>query len=190
MPSDEAANVCVVALPSNVNDILDLIQLASNWMFGLFLAGACLTFIMIFLGPLAVYSRWASLPLMILTFLAALFTTAATIIATVMVSETFVLWSQAIVLTFLQFIIMQNTITSVEQLNIGASIGIEMFVFMWIAAGTAILAWIIQLSLCCCCASRRDVKTGRKRGSMKAWRESGRPVSEKPPPRYSRSDDE
>jgi hypothetical protein len=55
-------------------------------MFGLFLTGACLTFVMIFLVPLSVYSRWASLPLMILTFLAALFTTVASVIATVMVS--------------------------------------------------------------------------------------------------------
>ena len=26
----------------------------------------------------------------------------------------------------------------------------------------------MQLGLCCCCASRRDVKTGRKSGAMKA----------------------
>lgn len=44
-------------------------------MFGLFLAGACVTFVMIFIVPLAIYSRWASLPITILTFLAALFTT-------------------------------------------------------------------------------------------------------------------
>ncbi len=144
-------------------------------MFGLFLAGACLTFVMIFLAPLAVYSRWASLPLMVGTFLAALCTTVAAVIATVM------------------FIIMQRAITQVEQLNIGASIGIEMFAFMWIAAGAAVLAWLIQLSLCCCCASRRDVKTGRKRGSMKAWRDDGASADEKEKekeaPRYSNGDD-
>ena len=108
---------------------------------------------------------------MIGTFLAALFTAVASVLATVM------------------FIIMQNAITQVQQLNIGASIGIEMFVFMWIAAGTAILAWIIQLSLCCCCASRRDVKKGKKRGSMKAWKNDGPNMGEKHPPRYSNSED-
>ena len=76
----------VVALPSQVNQILDLIRLVSHWMFGLFLTGACLTFVMIFFVPLSVYSRWASLPLMIFTFLAALFTTVASVLATVMVS--------------------------------------------------------------------------------------------------------
>lgn len=121
-------------------------------MFGLYLAGAVVTFIMIFIVPLSIYSRWAALPISILTFLAALLTTVATIIATVL------------------FIIMQNALTSASQLNIGASIGDEMFAFMWIAAGSAILAWLIQMGLCCCCASRRDVSTGRKKGSAKAWR--------------------
>ena len=108
---------------------------------------------------------------MIGTFLAALCTTVASVVATVM------------------FIIMQNAITQVQQLNIGASIGVEMFAFMWIAAAAAILAWIIQLSLCCCCASRRDVKKGKKRGSMKAWKDDVPSTSEKPPPRYSHSED-
>ena len=83
---------------------------------------------------------------------------------------------------------MQNAITQVQQLNISANIGVEMFAFMWISAGTAILAWIIQLSLCCCCASRRDVKKGKKRGSMKAWKNDGSTVNEKPP-RYSNTTD-
>ena len=180
-----------VALPSDVNDILGLIRLVSHWMFGLFLVGACLTFIMIFLAPLAVYSRWASLPLVILSFVDALFVTAAAIIATVMVSLDFTYArSDRSDCSPFQFIIMQDAVTKVEQLNIEASIGIEMFVFMWIAAGTAILAWIIQLSLCCCCASRRDVRKGKKRGSMKAWRESSNTDHEKPPPRYSGDWDE
>ncbi|TKA79885.1 hypothetical protein B0A55_03655 [Friedmanniomyces simplex] len=153
-----------VALPAGVNDILGLIRTVSHWMFGLFLSGACLAFLMIFLVPLSIYSRWATLPIMIFTFLAALFTTVASVIATVL------------------FVIMQNTITSVTQINIGARIGTEMFAFMWIASGAAIVAWIIQLGQCCCCASRRDVKKGKKRGSKKAWvGTEGAEMSEKPP---------
>ncbi|EMC97502.1 hypothetical protein BAUCODRAFT_33218 [Baudoinia panamericana UAMH 10762] len=141
-----------IALPAEVNDILSLIRTVSNWMFGLFLSGACLSFLMIFLVPISVFSRWATLPIMMFTFLAALLVTVAAVIATVL------------------FTIMQDAITSQTSLNIGASIGREMFVFMWIAAATSILAWLIMLGQCCCCASRRDVKTGRKRGSKKAWR--------------------
>lgn len=74
------------------------------------------------------------------------------------------------------FIIMANAVTAAEQLNIGASLGVEMFAFMWIAAGTAVLALIVQLGMCCCCASRRDVRTGRKRGSKHAWSEGFNPA--------------
>ena len=74
------------------------------------------------------------------------------------------------------FIIMENAVTSAQELNIGASLGIHMFAFMWVAAGTAVLAFIIQLGQCCCCASRRDVRTGRKRGSKKAWSDGWNPA--------------
>ncbi|KAM0715702.1 hypothetical protein Q7P37_009202 [Cladosporium fusiforme] len=144
-----------IALPAEVTQILDIIRLVSHWMFALFLAGACLSTIMIPFVLLTVYTRWATLAITIVTFLAALFTTVATILATAM------------------FIIMQNAITSVEQLNIEGQIGTQMFAFMWIAASCSILAWLITLGQCCCCASRRDVKRGKKRGSKAAWGADG-----------------
>lgn len=128
-------------------------------MFALFLAGACLSFIMMPMQLITVYTRWVGLLVTIFTFLAALFTTVATVIATVM------------------FIIMQNAVTSVEQLNIEGKIGTQMFAFMWIAAVTSILAFIINLGQCCCCASRRDIKKGKKTGSKKAWGSEGAPGS-------------
>jgi hypothetical protein len=120
-------------------------------MFGLFLTGTCLTAVLIFLMPLAIFTRWLALLTSILAFLNALVVTVASIIATVM------------------FIIFRNTITRVSEINIGAEIGITLFVFMWIASAFTIFAWLVQTGLCCCCASRRDVKTGRKRGSEKAY---------------------
>jgi hypothetical protein len=132
--------------------------MVSRWMFGLFLTGTCLTFVLIFLMPLSIFTRWLALPVAILAFLNALIVTAATIIATVM------------------FIIFRNTITGVAELNIGAEIGITLFVFMWIASAFTIFAWLVQMGLCCCCASRRDVKTGRKRGSEKAYDGAARDV--------------
>ncbi|KAK4549751.1 hypothetical protein LTR36_005052 [Oleoguttula mirabilis] len=147
-----------IALPAQITTILGLIRTVSHWMFGLYLAGACLAFIMIFLAPLSVRSRWATFPITLFTFLAALCTTVASVIATVL------------------FIIAQRAVTSVTQINIGASIGVEMFVFMWIGAGTAIAAWLILWGQCCCCASRRDVRRGKKRGSKKAWGEGEGPV--------------
>jgi hypothetical protein len=120
-------------------------------MFGLFLTGTCLTAVLIFLMPLSLFTRWLTLPVAILAFFNALFVTVASVIATVM------------------FVIFRNTITGVAELNIGAELGISIFVFMWIASAGTIFAWLVQMGLFCCCASRRDVKTGRKRGSEKAY---------------------
>lgn len=113
-------------------------------MFGLFLAGACVAFVLIFLLPLAVYSRWVSFVLTIFTFLDALCITAASIVATVL------------------FIIMRNVFRSNTEVNIGAKIGTTMFACMWVASAFSIFAFLFQFGMCCCCASRRDVKTGRK----------------------------
>ncbi|KAI9827069.1 MAG: hypothetical protein M1819_007061 [Sarea resinae] len=140
-----------IALPATITDALHLAKTASHWMFGLFLTGAILSYLMIFLVPLSIYTRWASLPISIITFLAALCVTAATIIATAM------------------FIIFRNVFTGATEVNIGAKLGSEMFAFMWIASAFSILGWLFQLGMCCCCASRRDVRTGRKKGSSKAY---------------------
>ncbi|KAF2184383.1 integral membrane protein [Zopfia rhizophila CBS 207.26] len=149
-----------INLPADINDILDLIKLASQVMFGLFLTSTCLSFVLIFVTPFSIYSRWATLPIAILTFLNALFVTAASIVATVM------------------FVIFRNVIGSVQELNISARIGNYMFGFMWTASAFAIFAWLIQTGLLCCCASRRDVKTGRKKGNEKAYHmESGTGVT-------------
>lgn len=146
-----------IALPADINDILDLIRLVSNWMFGLFLTGTVLSFVLIFVMPISIFTRWLALPVAILAFLNALFTTVASVLATVM------------------FIIFRNTISGVAELNIGAEIGITLFAFMWVASAMTIFAWIVQMGLCCCCASRRDVKTGRKRGNEKAYSMDGGP---------------
>lgn len=148
---NELLSGATINLPSEVTKILDLIRLVSHFMFGFFLSGTCLAFVMIFAAPLSIFSRWFSLLTSIFTFIVALLLTVASVIATVM------------------FIIMRNAFTSVEDLNIKAALGQRMFAFMWIASGAAIIAALIQIGQCCCCASMRDVKTGRRTGSKKAW---------------------
>lgn len=158
----ELLSGATIALPSDVTDILGLVETVSHWMFGLFLSGACLSFVMIFLTPLSVLSRRITILIGFLTFLAALLVTVGSVIATIL------------------FVLFQRAATSVTELNIGASLGIKMFVFMWIASGASIIAWLIQTGLCCCCASRRDVRLGKKKGSKKAWETETVGVSEKP----------
>jgi hypothetical protein len=151
MRYEQIPNKYTVNLPADITKILDLLKFASQWMFGLFLTGTVLEFIMIFLAPLPIYSRLISIIVGLLTLVAAICTTVATVIATAL------------------FIIFRNAIGSFPDLNIGATIGIKIFVFMWIATAFAIFAAFIQLGLCCCCASRRDVKRGKKRGTQRAY---------------------
>lgn len=120
-------------------------------MFGFFLTAACVNFVAVFLSPLVLYSRWWSLPIVIFTFIGALLTVAGSVIGTVYA------------------IVVQNALTSQPDLNIGVSLGVNMFAFMWTAVACVLVAWIIQLCLSCCCASRRDIKKGKKKGSEKAY---------------------
>jgi hypothetical protein len=120
-----------------------------------------MTFVSVFVTPVVLMSRWWSLAIAVWTFVAALFTVAATVIATAM------------------FIIFKNVITSQQALNIGASIGTQMFAFMWIAAGFNLLGFGIHLGLTCCCASTRDVRTRRRTGSKKAYRDGVVDLDEK-----------
>jgi hypothetical protein len=151
-----------IALPSSVVTTLSLVKTVSNVMFGFFITGTILAFFCIFVTPVAIYSRWWSLPLSILTFVTALLIVVASIIATVM------------------FSIFKNVLTSQAGLNISAKLGLQMMVFMWIGAGGSLIGFVIQLGLSCCCASRRDVETGRKTGSEHAYEDVNPvPVEEK-----------
>ena len=149
----------LVALPNNIATILGLVRTVSHWMFALFLVSAPLSFICMLLTPLSIYSRLLTLPIACLTFLCALTTTAACIIATAL------------------FIIFRNVVVSQgANINIGASVGVKMFAFMWTAAAGAITGWLVQMGMCCCCASRRDVKRGKKIGRRSAYGEGEVPV--------------
>ncbi|KAI9727145.1 MAG: hypothetical protein M1828_007346 [Chrysothrix sp. TS-e1954] len=141
-----------IQLPQNLTSILHLIMIASKVMFGFFLVSACLTFILIFITPLSIISRWVAFLITILTFMNAALVTIAAAIGTAM------------------FILMRNAFkNSITEVNIEATIGVTMFALMWVAAACSIFAWLIQFSLMCCCASRRDVKRGKKKGSKKAY---------------------
>ena len=69
----------------------------------------------------------------------------------------------ASVIATVMFSIFKNVLTSQAGLNISASLGLQMMVFMWIGAGGCLIGFVIQLGLSCCCASRRDVETGRRK---------------------------
>jgi len=121
-----------------------------------------MTFVSIFITPIVLQSRWWSFAIAIWTFIQALLTVAATIIATVL------------------FVIFRNVITSQAGLNIGANVGTDMFAFMWVAAAFNLFGFLIHLGLTCCCASRRDVKTGRRKGNKAAYGDAVTDEKKKP----------
>jgi hypothetical protein len=122
-------------------------------MFASVLVGTCISSTCIVLAPMGFSSkpRWQhrgrhiiyrEIPLMIWTFLALLFTTGASVIATIM------------------FVIFRNTFRSATQFNIQANLGKSMLAFMWIAVGFNLIGFLMQFGTCCgvCCCS------GRKKG--------------------------
>jgi magnesium-transporting ATPase (P-type) len=138
-------------------------------MFGLFITSTVLTFVLIFASPLAVSSRppqtissdpgvnrlhpphrrrtfifCRAIPFTIITFLTAIFTIVAAVIATVM------------------FVLFKNIFTSGDafDLNIRAELGTRMLAFMWIAAAFNLIAFIVELGSCCaaCCGGRKARK--------------------------------
>ncbi|KAI1389884.1 SUR7/PalI family-domain-containing protein [Hypoxylon trugodes] len=135
-----------IALPSDVNDILNILRIASNIMFGFFITGLVLDFVLIFITPVVLYSRWWSLPFSFVALLATLLVLIATALGTAM------------------SLIFKYALTSQTDLNVNADVGVKMFAFMWIATGFTLLAFIIHAGLGCCCTSRRDMRTGRKGG--------------------------
>lgn len=133
-----------IALPNEVVQILDILRRISILMYGFFMSGIVLNFVMLLLSPVAVFSRWWSLPIAFLSGVNALLILLAAALAT------------GISVAF------KIAATSQQDLNIGATIGVKMFVFMWLAAGFTGIAFLLHAGLGCCGTSRRDIRTGRK----------------------------
>lgn len=142
---DELLAGATIALPTEVVTLLDILRLVSRLMFGFFITGTVLTFVLIFATPIVVYSRWWSLPFALISFISVLLIVAASIIATVI------------------SLVFKYAAESQSDLNIHAYIGVRMMVFMWLASGFALLAFAIHSGLGCCCTSRRDIKIGLRR---------------------------
>lgn len=141
---DELLSGATIALPSELTQILDILKLCSHLMFAFFLAGTVLAFVLVFLSPIAIFSRWWSLPMAILSGVTFILIFAASTIASV-ISYVF-----------------KFAATAQSSLNIDAYVGIKMFAFMWIATGCALVGFILHAGMGCCCTSRRDLKKGTK----------------------------
>ncbi|KAJ4306162.1 hypothetical protein N0V88_000958 [Collariella sp. IMI 366227] len=142
--TSELLSGATIALPTEVVTILSVLRITSQIMFGFFLTSAVLAFILIFLTPLAIVSRWWSLPLAIVSFLEMLLILAASIVGT------------AISVAF------KYAAEAQSELNIHVVLGVKMWVFMWLATGFSVWAFAVHSGMGCCCTSRRDLKIGRR----------------------------
>ncbi|KPM36442.1 hypothetical protein AK830_g10112 [Neonectria ditissima] len=129
-----------IALPSEAITVLTILRIGSQIMYGCFMAGICINAVLVFLSPLVIRTRWWSLAMSFLAFVAAVVVTLAAIIATV--------------ISFAAKI----ALTKQDQLNIKANTGVKMFVFMWIAAIATDIAFLLHAAMGCCCRpDRRQV---------------------------------
>lgn len=141
---NELLSGATIALPAEITQILGILKICSNIMFAFFLAGTIISFLMVFLSPMAIFSRWWALPMSIVSFLTFLIILVGSVIASV--------------ISF----VFKYAATAQTSLNINAYVGTRMFVFMWISTGCAFMAFILHAGMGCCCTSRRDLKSGRK----------------------------
>ncbi|KAI1420555.1 SUR7/PalI family-domain-containing protein [Xylaria sp. FL1777] len=143
---DELLSGATIALPSEINGILNILRIAFHIMFGFFFGGLILDGFLLVSSPIVLYSRWWSLPVGILSGIAALVVVVGAILGTVIAY------------------VFRAALNSQPDLGVEASIGMRMIAFQWTAAGLNLLAFLIHAGLGCCCTSRRDLRTGRKGG--------------------------
>jgi hypothetical protein len=121
-------------------------------MFGFFLLGIIVSFLLIFLSPLVLLSRWYSYHFVTFAFISALLNFAGSTTATVM------------------YVTFQKVITSQKELNIGAELGARMFAFMWLGTVFSIAGWAVHLHLAIV-SRRKHHDTKKERRERKKERE-------------------
>jgi hypothetical protein len=128
-------------------------------MFGFFLIGLLLNFFFIFLTPIVLLGVWYSYHFVTFAFISALLSFAGSTTATVM------------------YTVFQRVITSQKELNISASLGAQMFAFMWIGTGFSIAGWIVHFHLAIVSRKEhhstkavRKAEKAEKKRERKAWR--------------------
>ncbi|KAM0502613.1 hypothetical protein ACHAP8_003440 [Fusarium lateritium] len=130
-----------IALPAEAVTVLNLLKIGSRIMYGCFMAGIVVNFVLIPLSLLVIRTRWWSLLLSLLSAITAVLVTLAAVIATVI------------------SIAAKVALTAQDQLNIRANIGVKMFAFMWIAAIFTDLAFLLHAAMGCCCKPDRQAQS-------------------------------
>jgi len=128
----------LVDIPPSIQDNLNKLHTATQWMFAMYIVGVVLAFLTILIGLTALFTRYGSVVSTIVSFLAFLFILAATLVAQIM------------------FVIYRNVINgTIIELNVSASLGTTMFAFSWTASAAALVAFFGFCFGICCGTGRR-----------------------------------
>lgn len=119
-----------IAIPADILDALSIARKASHWMFVSSFVGMSFLLVSFLIGWIGHPTRRTALMVTILSAIAALFTTIGAALSTILYSK------------------FQGVFESSPEFNIHANMGKQMYTFVWLAAGFAILAAAINILTC------------------------------------------
>lgn len=141
---DELLAGAKIALPGEVLTILKLLRIGSQTMFGLFIAGIVLSFIMIPASLLVFRARRWSILIVTVSLLTAICNVGGAVLSTVF------------------SLVAKYALTMQSELNISADVSPLMLASTWIAAALTFTAFILHSAVGCCCRLPRSRDRKRK----------------------------
>ncbi|KAA8647414.1 hypothetical protein EYZ11_006073 [Aspergillus tanneri] len=125
------------ALPSSVRKGLDLYKNVSKWMVIAYIVAFVATIVELLVGLFAICSRWGSCVTTLVSIVAFLFTTAASVTATAMFATITGVFNE-----------------NLKDYGIKGSMGKNIFVATWLAVAFSLGAALFWLFSSCCCSGR------------------------------------
>ncbi|EEQ85462.1 hypothetical protein RJZ56_004354 [Blastomyces dermatitidis] len=164
-------------LPDNLDKGLSAYKKVAGWMFIAFIVAFVATCVELLVGIAAVFSRWGSLVVTIVSAVSSVFFFAAAITATAMYAA-----------------LTAAINTSLKPYNVHATLGKNMFATLWLGVAFSLASGVFWLFSVCCCSGRSPYShSNNAGGGIGGGRRGTRGVSgitaEKTPYTYERVSD-
>ncbi|KAF8425687.1 SUR7/PalI family-domain-containing protein [Tirmania nivea] len=147
-----------IALPEDIAKPLELAKGASYWMFVTWLVGAVFTLLSVCGSWVAIYSRWTTgCTGAVVGVAMGCITIGATMATTI-------------------YSLFRSTFEKAPGVTVSGILGKEMFMYMWMAAGFNMAAFVLQCGMCCCVRTEKQDRKrraggggGKKDGDETGW---------------------
>ncbi|EDN11324.1 integral membrane protein [Histoplasma capsulatum] len=159
-------------LPSSLDKGLSAYRKVAGWMFIAFIVALVATCVELLVGIAAVFSRWGSLAVTIVSSVSSVFFFAAAITATAMYAA-----------------LTAAVNTSLKPYDVHASLGKTMFSTLWLGVAFSLASGIFWLFSVCCCSGRSPYSHSNNSGSGFGGRRNRGITAEKTPYTYERVSD-